>query len=582
MSQLTSDVSKRKNYISLILFSLLMGAMIIAQAYLLVTIIDGVFLAGKTFQDILPLLAGLLLVLFGRVLFSYLNGRKGIRMGVHQKETYRQKLVEKYSHNTVQSSLLGQSGKKVSMIMDAVDEVDSYYSEYIPQIIQSTIIPLELIIIIFMTHANSGWIMLITTPFIPIFMIIIGMQTKKKSEERLDELGEFSGKFLDVLQGLVTLKLFGRAKKQQEVIKDSSLGFREATMNILKVAFANSFMLELISMLSIGIIALEVALQLILFDGITFFSAFFILLLAPEFYTALKQLGNAFHNGKSSMGAVDKITEELKEKEQPVDWGELTLDAEQTPPEIGLEQVGFRYGNGVGDGETFALEEVDAVIPPYHHIAIVGPSGAGKSTLLHILSGLVQPTSGSVTVNNRALTNYREDTWLGTLSYISQNPYIFSGTIAENIAIGANATYDVSRDAIVRAAEQAGLASLIESLEQGYDTPVGEAGRGLSGGEKQRLALARAFLRKPSVILFDEPTTGLDLETERILEASMNTLAEHATVITVAHRLHTIQNADTILYLDNGHLVGSGTHKELIRNITAYRKMVALQGGSAS
>ena len=578
MNHVTSDVSKRKNHIILTLFSLLMGTMIIAQAYLLVTIIDGVFLGDKTFRDILPLLAGLLIVLFARVLFGYLNGRKGIQMGARQKETYRQQLVEKYSGSSVQSSLIGQSGKKVSMIMDAVDEVDSYYSEYIPQIIQSAIIPMEIIIVIFMTHANSGWIMLITTPFIPIFMIIIGMQTKKKSEERLDELGAFSGKFLDVLQGLVTLKLFGRARQQQETIKDSSLGFREATMSILKVAFTNSFMLELISMLSIGIIALEVALQLILFDGITFFSAFFTLLLAPEFYTALKQLGNAFHNGKSSMGAVEKITEELNKQEKPVEWGDMTLDTDQTAIEIKLAQVNFRYG----EEETFALQNIDAIIPPYHHIAIVGPSGAGKSTLLHILSGIAQPTSGRVYANNQPLTHYREDVWFNTLSYISQDPYIFSGTIAENIAIGMNATQDVSRDAIAQAAENAGLAQLIESLEHGYDTPVGEAGRGLSGGEKQRLALARAFLKKPSVILFDEPTTGLDLETERILEASMESLAADATVITVAHRLHTIQNADKILYLDHGHLIGSGTHTELMQNIAAYKQMVALQGGDAS
>lgn len=578
MNHVTSDVSKRKNHIVLTLFSLLMGTMIIAQAYLLVTIIDGVFLGDKTFRDILPLLAGLLIVLFARVLFGYLNGRKGIQMGARQKETYRQQLVEKYSGSSVQSSLIGQSGKKVSMIMDAVDEVDSYYSEYIPQIIQSAIIPMEIIIVIFMTHANSGWIMLITTPFIPIFMIIIGMQTKKKSEERLDELGAFSGKFLDVLQGLVTLKLFGRARQQQETIKDSSLGFREATMSILKVAFTNSFMLELISMLSIGIIALEVALQLILFDGITFFSAFFILLLAPEFYTALKQLGNAFHNGKSSMGAVEKITEELNKQEKPVEWGDMTLDTDQTAIEIKLSQVNFRYG----EEETFALQNIDAIIPPYHHIAIVGPSGAGKSTLLHILSGIAQPTSGRVYANNQPLTHYREDVWFNTLSYISQDPYIFSGTIAENIAIGMNATQDVSRDAIAQAAENAGLARLIESLEHGYDTPVGEAGRGLSGGEKQRLALARAFLKKPSVILFDEPTTGLDLKTERILEASMESLAADATVITVAHRLHTIQNADKILYLDHGHLIGSGTHTELMQNIAAYKQMVALQGGDAS
>lgn len=343
-------------------------------------------------------------------------------------------------------------------------------------------------------------------------------------------------------------------------------------MNVLKVAFTNSFMLELISMLSIGIIALEVALQLILFDGMTFFSAFFVLLLAPEFYTALKELGNAFHNGKSSMGAVDKIAGELEQSEHPTNWGDRTLDENNMPPFISLQSVHFHYLRN-----HFALRALDAAFPPNSHIAIVGPNGAGKSTLLHILSGLMTPTSGSVTVNGEPLTDYREEAWLGCLSYISQDPYIFSGTIAENIAIGAN--HDASRDDIARAAEQAGLDQLIASLQFGYDTPVGEAGRGLSGGEKQRLALARAFLKQPSVILFDEPTTGLDLETERILRGSMAMLGARATVITVAHRLHTIQDADMILYLEDGQLVGKGTHEELIRDVARYRQMVAIQGG---
>src|SRR5699024_7793135 len=354
------NVSNRKNTFILTILSLLTGAMIIGQAYLIVRIIDGVFVGGDSFQSLLLPLAGLLLILFGRVLFTHLIGQIGIHMGARKKSEYRSRLVGKSIRNPLHTTLTGQTGKKVSLIMDAVDEIDSCYSQYIPQMIKSTVIPLQIIIMIFVIHANTGWIMLVTTPFIPLFMIIIGMQTKKKSEEQLDELGAFSGTFLDVLQGLVTLKLFGRAKEQKAAIEASSLSFKKATMDVLKIAFTNSFMLELISMLSIGIIALEVALQLILFDGITFFAAFFVLLLAPEFYTALKELGNAFHNGKSSAGAVDTITQELDEDEHPVSWGEEPLDERDMPPFIDLKGVEFHYARN-----NFRLRPLDVSFSPY-------------------------------------------------------------------------------------------------------------------------------------------------------------------------------------------------------------------------
>lgn len=573
MKHLKSAVSsQKKSFISFFILAILTGVMIIGQAYLLVTIIEDVFLNNQTFHVILPLLGILLLVLFARVLFSHISTRIGIRMGSRVKNGFRTELLHQYAQNPIQLSQRGQSGKKVSVMMDAVDEVDSYFSQYLPQMIQSAIIPFMILIFIFTQHANTGWIMLITTPFIPIFMIIIGMQTKKKSEDQLEKLGIFSGRFLDTLQGLVTLKLFGHAKKQKEIIEKSSLNFREATMDILKVAFTNSFMMELISMLSIGIIALEVALQLIVFDGISFFTAFFVLILAPEFYSTLKELGNAFHNGRSSMGAVEKITDELNEEEQPVNKGVLTFQKEKAPPAITLEEVDFSYGE-----EEFELKNITAQFPPYSQIAIVGQSGAGKTTLLHIMAGLIVPSAGKVIVNNQPLTSYQEEEWLNQLSYISQNPYIFSGTIAENIAIGGG--NETSEKDIVAAAEQAGLMGLIKSLENGFNTQVGEAGRGLSGGEKQRLALARAFLKKPSIILFDEPTTGLDLYTERILQESINKLSKQATIITVAHRLHTIQDADQILFLEDGRLLGIGTHEQLINHVPAYRDMVVIQRG---
>ncbi|MBZ5749226.1 thiol reductant ABC exporter subunit CydD [Metabacillus rhizolycopersici] len=556
----------------LILSSILIGATVIAQAFYFVTIVDMVFLKEKSFQEIIPFLIGLLLVLIGRAVLTYVNGKAGVKMAAKVMNEIRKELVSKYISNPVQASLKGQSGKKVSVMMDAVDEIDGYFSKYVPQVIQTSIVPLMILVVVFSQHIYSGLIMVVTAPFIPLFMAIVGSKTKKKSEEQMEKLSAFSGRFLDVLQGLTTIKLFGRTEQQKILIQKSSLGFRDITMEVLKVAFVSTLMLEFISMLSIGLIALEVGLRLVVFKGITFYKAFLILVLAPEFYLSLKELGSAFHTGRGSMGAANKIFEELAVQEQMMKWGEGSLRQQNKPPAIELRGVGFCYG-----AEGFAIHDIDATIPPFSQVAIVGRSGSGKTTLLHLIAGLVGQNEGEILIAGKAMKSYKESNWFNCLSYISQHPYLFSGTIADNISIGGNEM--TSRAEVEKAAEKAGIAEMITQLENGYDTHVGEGGRGLSGGEKQRIAIARAFLKKPSIILFDEPTTGLDLQTERILQASMKELALNSTVITVAHRLYTIKNADNILFLDNGKLVASGTHNELLDLVPDYREMVTIQTG---
>lgn len=561
----------RGRLILMILFSLLSGISIIAQAYLLVYIVNEAFLQGTAFADLLPYLALLLAALLGRTLFNYGNGKTGVRLAAIVKQGLRSQLLRKYSKTNMQAAMYGRSGEKVSVMMDTVDEIDDYYSSYIPQVIQSIIIPIMLLITIFTEHFMTGIIIIITAPFIPIFMVIIGFNTKDKSEEQLDKMAAFSGKFLDTLQGLTTLKLYGRSKEQKAEIEESSLNFRDATMVVLKTAFANSFALEFISMLSMGLIALEVAFRLIIFQNISFFTGFLMLLLAPEFYNKLKELGNAFHTGRGSSGAFNKLQKELDTPDMPVEWGSNVFEVRK-PPAIELKDVCFRY-----EENGFTLNHISVEISPYEQIAIIGKTGSGKSTLLHVIAGLVANTEGEILVNGKPLSEYEEKAWFNEISYISQHPYLFSGTIADNIAIGGRG--ERARVEIEAAGEKAGISELVASLEKGYDTPVGEAGRGLSGGEKQRVALARAFLKRPSIILFDEPTVGLDLRTERILQQSIEELAKHATIITVAHRLHTIKHADKIVLLDSGKIVAKGKHEELLRTNPDYRSMVSAEQG---
>lgn len=568
------DMAKQQKskLVFLAIFAVLVGASIIGQSYLLVTIIDYIFIKDRPFSDIIPLLIGLIFVLLVRSLFSYLSGRTGIKMASRVKRTLRKRLLQRYSASPIQTSIHGQSGQKISVMMDAVDEVDSYYSSYIPQLFQASIIPLMILVVIFTEHLATGIIILITAPFIPIFMMVIGFKTKDKSEEQLDKMARFSGKFLDTLQGLTTIKLYRQSKKQKEEIQKSSLGFREATMDVLKIAFQNSLALEFITMLSIGLIALEIALRMIVFQDLSFYTGFLMLVLAPEFFTKLKDLGSAFHTGRGSMGAAKKLEKELTAPIQAIEWGETRFNSD-APPTIEIHSGKFQY-----EGENgFSLEEINLSIRPYEQVAVVGKTGSGKTTLLHIIAGLLPLSEGEMTLNDQPRKIYQEKDWYQRISFISQNPYLFSGTIAENIAIGGNEK--ATRDEIIEAGHKAGITELIQSLPDGYDTNVGEGGRGLSGGEKQRVAIARAFLKRPSIILFDEPTTGLDLATERILQSSIEELSKKSTVITVAHRLYTIKNADRILLMDNGKIIAAGTHEELLTTNPTYKKMVSVQQG---
>lgn len=564
----------KKSIFILMGLTLLLGIAIITQAFAMTRIVDGVFLKDQSFADIVPWLLLLLLILLMRSGSDYLSKRIGVSIASDVKRNIRRELLTKYTNSSLHIAGQGQTGKKVSMLLDGVDEMDSFYSQFIPQVMQSIFVPILILIVVFTQHVNSGLILIVSAPFIPIYMIIIGIKTQKKSEEKLEKLASFSGKFLDTLKGLVTLKLFDQTNRQKDELEKTSLSFRDTTLDILKIAFTQSFALELISMLSIGIVALELAIQMIIYQNITFFPAFFILILVPEFFTSLKELGLTFHNGRASMGATKKVLEEFDEQDSLIVWGAQEIPEQGNPPTIKLDQTGYTYPD-----EGFQLQPMTATFLPKQKIAIVGASGTGKSTLLHLLAGMITPDNGSIKLNNIELTAYTEASWLKQISYISQHPYMFSGTMYENISMGI--TEAVDENAVYEAAKLAGLLPLITSLEKGLQTSIGEAGRGLSSGEKQRVSLARAFLKKPKIVLLDEPTRGLDLATEGILQQSIEKLSEMATVITVAHRLHTIQNADQILYLEKGRLQAIGTHKYLLDNVPAYKKVVTIQKGGA-
>ncbi|WP_035399282.1 thiol reductant ABC exporter subunit CydD [Exiguobacterium sp. OS-77] len=561
----------RSILIQFIIAAFLMGVAVVGQSYGIVLTVDRIFLKEQPFEAVIPLLLVVLGMLLLRVIVTYWNGRLGTTLSAHMKQALREALVAKYTGRSVEMMLQGQAGQKVSVLLDAVDEMDSYYSQYLPKVVQTTIVPLMVLIAAFSYDWITGLVMMITAPFIPLFYIIIGIMTQKRADAQLEKMTAFSGTFLDTLQGLTTLKLFGRAKRQRDVIEKSSLDFRDATLTVLKLAFLSSLMLEFISMLSMGMIALEVSLRLILFQSITFIPAFLMLVLAPEYYLALKEMGAAFHTGRGSVAAAKQIAVELTADDRPVAFGQSEL-AMNRPPRIVLDEVDFTYQEG-----RFALQDVTLAIEPYQKVALIGRSGAGKSTVLQLIAGLADPKEGRILLDGINRSQVEEASWFRQLSYISQHPYLYAGTLAENIAIGE--LRQATPEEIFEAAQAAGLEELIATLPKGIDTVIGEGGRGLSGGEKQRVALARAFLKRPNVIVFDEPTTGLDVKTERLLQQAIEQLGQAATVITVAHRLHTIERSDQIVVLDGGRIVDRGTHDELLGRDSEYARMRSVQRG---
>lgn len=573
MKDLKQLAFEQKNGISLlIVMSVLRGTAMIGQAVFFVLVVDGVFIKDKSFGEIAPFLVALLFAIIIRSLSGYLIGKTGVDMAATVKKQLRLKLIHAFKEDPLLSSTESHSGKKVSLLLDSVDETDGFFSKYIPQLIQSYIIPIMLLVAIVSQNWTTGLIILVTAPFIPVFMAIVGKRTKQKADEKMDQLNKFSGTFLDILQGLTTLRLFGQSEEQKEKIKKSSKNFRDSTVDVLKSAFLSSLTLEYISMLSIGIIALEVGLRLVVFDNLSFFSAFFIMILVPDFFTLLKDFGSAFHTARGSVSAAQMMDEEFSKKRKLVPWGKTELAKGQVP-HLSLENVSFSYNS------NFELRNVSLAIEPYSKIAIIGKSGSGKTTVMHLIAGLMPIKEGDILIDGKRRDDIDESSWFKNLSYISQSPYLFAGTIKENIAIGVNR--EPSQKEINETAKKAGIMKWIESLPEGYNTLVGEGGRGLSGGEKQRIALARAFLKKPTVILFDEPTTGLDLHTEQILQQSLAELSRNATVITIAHRLHTIRNSDKIVFLEKGEVAAVGSHEELASSFEPYQDLLSLQYGGA-
>ncbi|HCV9167722.1 TPA: ABC transporter ATP-binding protein/permease [Staphylococcus aureus] len=526
MKKLTTILFQYKIFpVLMFLVSTGLGILVITQNILIADFLAKII--RHQFQGLWIVLFILLGVLLLRATVQFLNQWLGDTLAFKVKHMLRQRVIYKNNGHPI--------GEQMTILTENIDGLAPFYKSYLPQVFKSMMVPLIIIIAMFFIHFNTALIMLITAPFIPLFYIIFGLKTRDESKDQMTYLNQFSQRFLNIAKGLVTLKLFNRTEQTEKHIYDDSTQFRTLTMRILRSAFLSGLMLEFISMLGIGLVALEATLSLVVFHNIDFKTAAIAIILAPEFYNAIKDLGQAFHTGKQSEGASDVVFEFL---EQPNNNNEFLLKYEENQkPFIQLTDISFRYD----DSDRLVLSDLNLEIFKGDQIALVGPSGAGKSTLTHLIAGVYHPTIGTISTNQRDLN----------IGILSQQPYIFSASIKENITMFK----DIENNIVEEVLDEVGLLDKVQSFTKGINTIIGEGGEMLSGGQMRRIELCRLLVMKPDLVIFDEPATGLDIQTEHMIQ---NVLFQHfkdTTMIVIAHRDNTIRHLQRRLYIENGRLI---------------------------
>ena len=538
-----------------VVFAVGAAAAVLWQTWSVAVIVNGLFLEKADAMALRGAFLTALAALALRILLEALEEWCSLRLATRIKGSLRARIIARLgTFSPVQVHDL-QQGKLLNLIFDGVDTLESYFSGYLPQLYKAVFIPLLFLIVVFPRDLISGVIMLVTLPLIPFFMVLIGKWTKRESVRQWVLLTRFSAFLQDVLQGLLVLKTLGRSKRQGEKIGEISEAYRHATFQVQKWAFISSLALELVATISIAMVAVGLGLRLC--EGtLTFLIAFYVLLLAPEYYQPMRTLGQYFHTGINAQEASKSIYAFLETEAWTMPAGEY---AEERIREIRFEHVSYRYPGAAKD----AVQDVSLSLTTGRSLAFAGDSGSGKTTLMMLALGYLTPTAGNIYVNGVPLAEWRLAAYHERLAAVLQTPYIFNGTVIENIAMKHAPNAEEAARA-VQLAEDVGLVHLLRTLPTGLETPLGVGAQRLSGGQTALLLVARALYRDSDVLFLDEMTDNLDLESERALVEALDPLLAGRATWIIAHRLQTLRKVDEIVVMQQGRIVARGRYDEVV------------------
>lgn len=555
--------------------TLIQSIAIILQAKWLAEVVSALF-AGSPLREQYGTTVLFLLAFAVRQLTTMVQQRVAYRFAETTGSDLRSQLMDKLFKLGPRFARTEGTGKLVTLVLDGISKFKTYLELFIPRMLATGMTPGLILVFVYLQDVSSGVILTLTLPILIIFMILVGLAARRQTERQMKSYRVLSNHFVDSLRGLETLKYLGRSKDHAQSIRTVSDDYRSATMKTLRVAFLSSFSLDFFTMLSVASVAVSLGLRLV--NGhMELITALTVLILAPEYFLPVRMVGADFHatmDGKEAGEVIQGILASSSEEEMAhSEEAKIHSDLRWTE-DSQLTLSGIRVSHE--EEVKSSLDEVSLQIQGMARIGIIGESGAGKSTLIDVLGGFLNPSEGSITLGGKELRTLAQEGWRNQITYIPQSPYLFSGTLADNIRFY---TPDASIADVERAVEATGLTELGRSLPDGLNEIIGGGGRSLSGGQEQRVALARAFLSDRPVMLLDEPTSHLDVETEYELKQTMLPLFTGKLVLLATHRMHWMKEMDYIIVLSGGKVAETGTHEELLARQGVYYQLLRAERG---
>lgn len=564
-----SKLAKRWLMIAVSL-GVLSSVFLLAQAALLASILHQLIIEHVDKADLIPYFLGLVATIAIRAACAWGREIAGFRCGEQIRIYIRQLILDKLRELGPAYIKGKPAGSWATLLLEQVEDMQDFFARYLPQMSLSVLIPFIILIVVFPVNWAAGLIFLITAPLVPMFMALVGMKAADANRKNFKALQRLSGHFYDRLQSMTTIRLFDRTQAETEQLRGASEVFRTRTMDVLKIAFLSSAVLEFFTSISIAITAVYFGFSFIgelnfgyYGTSITLFSGLFILILAPEFYQPLRDLGTFYHAKQQAVGAAESIVEFLETDVSKVKSGDHILDdvkhIEITARDL---EVFSPEGKRLVGPLSFTLDDQTTT-------ALVGPSGAGKTSLINAILGFM-PYQGSLTINGIELSQINHSSWRKQISWVGQNPLLLHGTIYENITLGQN---DLSDDTVRAALENAFAAEFVD--KHGLEYAITDRSGGLSVGQAQRIALTRAMLQNGNFWLLDEPTASLDARSEQLVMKGLNSQIIDKTALMVTHQLAPLKSVQQILVMDDGKIVQSGDYTSLSQQAGLFADMLS-------